>query len=249
MKVYESLAPYYDRFMGHINYTAEAEAIFRLLFQRNAVKGKALDIGCGSGGHLLPLIKMGVAVDGLDYSAGMCDLLREKLRKEHLTANIRQEDMREFATEAKYDTVYAFGETVHHLDGVKDLKAFFRCAYQALKPGGCLLFTRQEAPYFEELADYGDFYEQHGEDYLLWHTAELTAEAAYLEYTALIQQPDEGYRRLRETHRLAIYTEAEITEAIAETGFTLRNDLEDLCFADILEEEPYKHVTVLEKLK
>ena len=249
MKVYENLAPYYDRFMGHINYTAEAEAIYRFLFQRHTQKGKTLDVGCGSGGHLLPLLKSGVPTDGLDYSEGMCSLLKEKLKKERLTAEIHQGDMREFDVTAKYDTIYAFGETVHHLTDSTDLKAFFHCAYRALKPGGCLLFTRQEAPYFEELADYGDFFEQHGEDYLLWHTADFTEKAAELAYTALIQKPDGTYHRLQETHRLAIYSETEIAKAIAETGFTLREDLEELCFSDILEDEPYKHVTVLEKAK
>ena len=67
MKVYDNLAPYYDRFMDHINYEGEAESIYRFLFETDKRNGRVLDIVAGSGGHLLPLLKMGIKTDGLDY--------------------------------------------------------------------------------------------------------------------------------------------------------------------------------------
>ena len=62
MKVYQRLAPYYDRFMAHIDYEGEAEGIYRFLFQIHKQNGSVLDVGVGSGGHMIPLAEMGVAV-------------------------------------------------------------------------------------------------------------------------------------------------------------------------------------------
>lgn len=247
MKVYENLAPYYDRFMDHIDYEREAEAIYRFLFQVDKIKGRVLDIGAGSGGHLIPLLRMGIKADGLDYSEGMIRVLKEKTAEHHLSAGLYTMDMRDFHTERHYDVAYCFGETLHHLENIEDAAAFFRQSHEALKDGGYLLFTWQERDYFDELADFGDFYDRHGEDYLLWST-ELKEEenAAYLSYTAFVEENDDIYHRIRETHRLAVFEEDEIRDAAEGAGFTIRDDLEDLCFP-FDEENPFKHVTVLEK--
>ena len=250
MKVYENLAPYYDRFMDHIDYENEAESIYRFLFEIDKRNGRVLDIGAGSGGHLLPLLKMGVKTDGLDYSEGMIEILRGKVRGKHLNARLYTADMRDFETEQTYDVIYCFGETLHHLESIEDAAAFLRCARRALKDGGYLVFTWQESDYFYDLYECGDFYDRHGDDYLLWNT-ELNEEevAAYLHYTAFVRGDEaNSYHRIEETHRLAIFTEEEITDAVKETGFEFRDDLEDICFSDHREEQPYKHITVLEKI-
>lgn len=249
MKVYENLAPYYDRFMDHINYEGEAESIYRFLFQINKMNGRALDIGAGSGGHLLPLLTMGVKCDGLDYSEGMIDILRGKVKEHHCATRLYAADMRDFQTDHRYDVIYCFGETVHHLEAIDDVAAFLRCAATALKDGGYLIFTWQEKEYFQQLEECGDFYDAHGEDYLLW-SSELKEDeqAAYLSYTAFVQEENDSYHRIRETHRLAFYENEAIFAAAENAGFTLRDDLEDICFGEILEDEPFKHITVLEKI-
>ncbi len=250
MKVYENLAPYYDRFMDHIDYESEAESIYRFLFQIDKQNGRVLDIGAGSGGHLLPLLRMGIKTDGLDYSEGMIDILSGKIKKKHFNARLYKADMRNFETEHSYDVIYCFGETIHHLENIDDVSAFLQCAYRALKDSGYLVFTWQESDYFHELYECGDFYDRHKEDYLLWSTELNEKEvAAYLNYTAFIQDGEENhYRRIKETHRLAIFTQEEIADAVKETGFSFREDLEDICFSDHREEQPYKHITVLEKI-
>ncbi|MBQ1252161.1 MAG: class I SAM-dependent methyltransferase, partial [Firmicutes bacterium] len=230
MKVYKNLAPYYDRFMDHINYEQEAEHLYRFLFQINKMNGRLLDIGAGSGGHMLPLLAMGIKTDGLDYSEGMIDVLNRKIEKQHHSAHLYAADMRDFTTEHRYDVIYCLGETIHHLEGIEDFKAFLRCADAALKDNGYLIFSWQEAEYFDELADCGDFYETHGDDYLLW-SCELAddEDAAYVNYTAFVQgEEEEQYHRIRETHRLAVYDHEDIINAVLDAGFRFRDDLEDI---------------------
>lgn len=250
MKVYENLAPYYDRFMDHINYETEAENVYRFLFQINKIKGRVLDIGVGSGGHLLPLLSMGIKADGLDYSEEMIGVLKKKIGEHHYTSHLYTADMRDFSTEHRYDVIYCLGETIHHLEDINDVTAFLKCAKEALKDGGYLLFSWQEAEYFDELTACGDFYEAHGDDYLLWSCKLHEDEpCATVSYTAFVRGEEaEQYHRIRENHRLAIFENEEIWQAVEEAGFAFRDDLEDITFGDILDEEPCKHITVLEKI-
>lgn len=251
MKVYRNLAPYYDRFMDHINYEQEAESIYRFLFQINKIKGHLLDIGVGSGGHLLPLLSMGIKADGLDYSEEMIGVLRKKIGEHHYTPCLYTADMRSFQTERHYDVIYCMGETIHHLESIEDVTTFLKCCRNALKDSGYVIFSWQEAEYFDELADCGDFYETHGEDYLLW-SCQYTADSpmAMIHYTAFVSsdKPEE-YQRIRESHRLAVFQREDIAKAIAEAGFILRDDLEDITFGELLEDTPEKHITVLEKIQ
>ncbi|HMM05299.1 MAG TPA: class I SAM-dependent methyltransferase [Clostridiales bacterium] len=249
MKIYHELAPYYDRFMSFIDYETEAEAIYSFLCQQQQAKGRILDIGAGSGGHLIPLLNKGVQVDGLDYAEEMLALLNAKIRREGFVSNLLHDDMRSFQTDAPYDVIYCFGETIHHLSDTAELTDFFHCAHQSLKAGGSLLFSWREKSYFTELTEYGEFYEHHGDDYLLWQAKVLENEAAAIAYTAFIkgEGKDDVYRRFRETHRLAVFDGEQILKAAQSAGFRPRPDLKS-CFDDLLAEEPDKHITILEKV-
>ncbi|MBD3304523.1 methyltransferase domain-containing protein [Candidatus Woesearchaeota archaeon] len=68
-------------------------------------KGKTiLDVGCGSGRHVLPLLKKGYQVIGLDNSKGMLKLLKEKLEKNNLQTEIIYKDIRKIK---KFDQKFA----------------------------------------------------------------------------------------------------------------------------------------------
>ena len=251
MKLYRCLAPYYERFMSHIDYEGEAEAVYRLLFQEHKINGRILDVGAGSGGHLLPLAGMNIKVSGLDYSEEMIALLKKKLSEKHLANKLYTMDMREMSFEHTFDTIYCLGETIHHLADIGEANAFFRCASTALKPGGILIFSWQEPDYFTELLNCGDFYERHGDDYLLW-SAECLSEgddAVDLHYTAFIHQDNNNYERIRETHRLSVFQRRDLTRALKNMGFHRREDLEDLCFNDLLLNEDTRHISVFEKTR
>ena len=249
MKLYRCLAPYYERFMSHIDYEGEAEAVYHLLFQEHKINGRILDVGAGSGGHLLPLAAMNIKVSGLDYSEEMIALLKKKLSEKHLANKLYTVDMREMSFEHPFDIIYCLGETIHHLENLDDIKTFFKCSAKALNPGGILIFSWQEPEYFSELLDCGDFYECHGDDYLLWSAERLSEgeDAIDLHYTAFIKQNDDNYIQIRETHRLLVFCRRDLEHALKKAGFYRRKDLEDLCFNDLLLNEDTRHISVFEK--
>lgn len=246
MKPYHGLAPWYDRFMAFANYEEEAKYLFAALTGRQ-VAGRILDLGVGSGSQLLPLLRRGLPVDGLDNAAPMLEILTKKLQAESLTSTLYRGDMRNFQPPAPYGAAYSWGDTVHHLAGDEDFLLFLQNTYALLQPGGLLIFTWRHRDYFDELAESGAFYEQHGEDYLLWQTDLQGRATASLHYTAFLQQENNVYERVREIHRVRIFDHSDILPAAAQAGFTANQTLTKTYFAGYCALEPYREALILEK--
>jgi ubiquinone/menaquinone biosynthesis C-methylase UbiE len=70
---YDALAPHYDAFTAHPEYASWVRRL-ESLARRHGLNGRrALDLGCGTGASLLPLVELGYEVVGCDASAGMVE--------------------------------------------------------------------------------------------------------------------------------------------------------------------------------
>ena len=100
----------------------------------------ALDLGCGTGRVLLPLLRAGVDVDGADVSADMIRLAREAVLRERLATGLFVQPMHEMALPRRYRTIYMLGSFGLSGDRANDLHCLRRCR-DHLEPGGALLFN------------------------------------------------------------------------------------------------------------
>jgi len=100
--------------------------------------GPALEACCGNGRLLLPALREGFAVDGLDLDPAMLDDLRDKLAAASLATNLHQADMRDFSLPGRYALiVIAFNSFLHNLSQ-EDQLATLRCCRLHLEPEGRL---------------------------------------------------------------------------------------------------------------
>lgn len=105
----------------------------------------ALDLGCGTGRLLLPLLQEGLDVHGCDMSADMLALCRERAARNGVSPALYQQAFHELDLPHRYRTIYicdSFGIGGHR---EQDLVALHRC-FQHLAPGGTLVFSH-ELPY------------------------------------------------------------------------------------------------------
>jgi len=100
---------------------------------------KILDIGCGTGRHLLPLIKMGYKVTGIDPSKGMLQVLKAK----DPTADVINADFFELPeSKEKYDLIIMMWNTFNEisLTRAQALILLAKCSH-ALAPNGMILIN------------------------------------------------------------------------------------------------------------
>jgi 2-polyprenyl-3-methyl-5-hydroxy-6-metoxy-1,4-benzoquinol methylase len=91
----DAAAKVYD--IVYDDYTNKEETKKELNFIRSQIKtnGSILDLGCGTGRHTIPLIKMGYTLCGVDNSKEMLKVLKTKLKKDNLKAEIINKSINE----------------------------------------------------------------------------------------------------------------------------------------------------------
>ncbi len=123
MKDYNSFAEIYDSvYLG-----TEGDLDF-YVNETKKIKGNVLEIACGTGRILLPLLKKGVNIEGIDLSARMLDVLNKKAKSLHLKPKVWEADMRNFNAKKKYDLIIVPYRAFNHIetsaDQIKTLKNF-----------------------------------------------------------------------------------------------------------------------------
>lgn len=99
-----------------------------------------LDIACGEGSLAVAMAGSGIKVTGIDQSAQMIELAKDRAKSAKAAVDFRVEDMRSLAFEAEFDLVTCFFDSLNYMLTVTDLQAAFAGAYRALRPGGFYLF-------------------------------------------------------------------------------------------------------------
>jgi SAM-dependent methyltransferase len=103
-------------------------------------KGPVLDLCCGTGRLLLPILEAGVDADGVDLNESMLERARAKAAAAGFTPRLVVGDMRDFEMPRRYGAVFIpFNAFAHNLTP-DDQLATLTCCHRHLLPGGLLTF-------------------------------------------------------------------------------------------------------------
>jgi SAM-dependent methyltransferase len=101
-----------------------------------------LDVACGTGRVLLPLLQVGIDIDGCDISADMLSHCRKKAAGAGFNPNLSAQPMHAFDLPRRYRTIYICDSFGLAGSRDKDLETLRRC-YAHLEEGGALLLNIQ----------------------------------------------------------------------------------------------------------
>ena len=97
---------------------------------------RALELGCGTGRLLLPLLKEGYAIDGVDSSSDMLAICRKKAAKHGLKPVLFQQNIQQMALPKKYDLIFSALDTFGHIANRDDAFKALHALYDHLELGG-----------------------------------------------------------------------------------------------------------------
>ena len=139
--MYTAFARVYDALMASVNYEKWAAHYARLMqLYQVPEKGRCVECACGTGGLTLPLRRLGYQMTGVDLSEEMLAAAMEKARSAGLSIPFVRQDMRFLALPRRAECVLATCDGVNYLASPEAAQAFFHAAYNALRPGGALIF-------------------------------------------------------------------------------------------------------------
>jgi SAM-dependent methyltransferase len=103
-------------------------------------RGPVLDVACGTGRILLPCLRAGVDIEGLDLFEAMLRTLRAKAAALGLSPQLHQADMSDFSLPRRFALVMIpFNAFIHNLTQATQISCLQRCL-EHLVPGGELVF-------------------------------------------------------------------------------------------------------------
>ena len=151
MSDYDLIAPFYD--IEHAHYDEDVD-----LYRDFAVvcNGPVLELACGSGRLLLPLAEEGYEVTGVDTSATMLDLARQRLAYAGVESRCKlvQQDICSLQLEQKFRLAFIALGSFAHIYSRKQQQQALAAVRAHLSPGAMFVIdiANADARYLENMS-------------------------------------------------------------------------------------------------
>lgn len=146
-EVFGAYAGFYDALYADKDYEAECDFLVDVFAQQGVTPGATvLDLGCGTGGHVIPLARRGFRVAGVDRAEGMVERARAKAAEEGVEAEFVVGDVRSVDLGRRFDAVVSMFAVVSYQLTNEDLAAMFAVARRHLEPGSPFVFDAWFGP-------------------------------------------------------------------------------------------------------
>ncbi|MBR9675624.1 class I SAM-dependent methyltransferase [Candidatus Woesearchaeota archaeon] len=211
------LARVYDEVIGAMDYEAWTNDILFLIntYSTNK-KPLILDVGCGTGGHLLILEKKGYECVGVDASKDMI----EKAKEKGVKAELFVQDITKLNLENKdFDAVMCVYDVLNNLESIKDVEKAFRNVYDHLKTEGVFVFDIITIKAMKGMKNYSvqAGHTKKGDSYI-WEN-DYKDKVWTWTFTTFIENNRGGYDKFVEKHKEKHYGLEQIKKILERVGF------------------------------
>lgn len=211
-QTYDTLAEYYDALTHTLDYEPWLAEALPLLQGRGLIGQRLLDVGCGTGKSLIPMLERGWSCTGCDISPSMIEIAHRKIGTR---AKLVVADMCELPPLGEFDLVWSLNDSVNYLLDSDQLEAALRSMRASLAPTGLLVFD------LNTLLSYRTFFAEqhlvaHDGQRLHWRGLAASDQAPGTIATARVET--EGDEQSAHVHRQRHFPEAEVLDALARAG-------------------------------
>ncbi|MEY8291374.1 class I SAM-dependent methyltransferase [Carnobacteriaceae bacterium 52-44] len=183
-------------------------------------KASILELGCGNGQLGILLKEKGYDIAGLDLSAEMLSLAKQRQEAAGVEFPLFHVDMRDLSSFGKYDAIISFCDTLCYLKTPEDLMTVFEQAYAHLESDGVFLFDVFTTEHIAELDGYSYHDELPG---IVFTWDSFSGEEPHSiehELSFFVEQESGQYERQEELHQERTYPIEMYLELLKKAGFS-----------------------------
>jgi len=220
MASYEFLAGAYDELMRDADYTRRADFVEKLLLR--AAKRPVhtlLDLACGTGTMTAIFTERGYELIAVDASEDMLMEAREKAQGLQGVAPLfLHQSMPRLDLNDTVDAAICCLDSLNYLTRPADVRRTFERLRLFVSPGGALVFDVHARGKLEAM-DAQVYLDEDEDVYCVWRTE---FRRGLLDYCVdlFTRRADGAWERETEYHRQRYYSAEELTQWLAEAGFT-----------------------------
>lgn len=219
--MYTAFARVYDALMDQVDYGAWARH-YQALMEKYGVPrgGRCVECACGTGSITLPLKKAGYQMTGVDLSEDMLERAMERARSQGLMIPFVRQDMAKLQVPRRVDCVLATCDGVNYLTEPHQARAFFSAAFQALKPGGALIFDLSTPEKLAHTLGNNTLFSDEEEIAYIWQNAwDEEGQLVEMNLSIFQRQADGRYLRFEEGQIQRAHSRQELTAWLEAAGF------------------------------
>jgi SAM-dependent methyltransferase len=216
---FDAFAPFYDVLTAHQDYAWWWSALLPLAEAAGLSGRRVLDVACGTGKSLRPLLAQGWSGVGVDASGGMLAQARGTLGA---SATLVVHDMRNLPVLGEFDLVSCLNDAVNDVRDERELTDTFRGFRRNLAPGGVAVFDVNTICTFRA---YSALVRQEPDRILVVEArggADLEPGALLqLDFVVLERRDDWAWTCSRSSHVQRHHPDAEVRRALQAAGLEL----------------------------
>ena len=220
MSSYDSLAASYDGLMADAAYLKRADYLDKCLKKSRIEVETILDLGCGTGTISCLMAEKGYRVLACDASIEMLSAAMMKSAGMENAPMFLHQSMEKLRLAREVDAVISTIDAINYLTKEKALRETFKRVYRWLRPGGQFIFD-VNSPYKLRRMDGQLYTDETEESYCVWRTffSERTKICTY-QVDLFRLRRDGAWERDYEEHRERAWSVEELSEFLADAGFT-----------------------------
>ncbi len=220
MESYEALAASYDELTEDVAYEKRADFVERLLRRAKRPVHTLLDLACGTGTMTELFARRGCRVTGVDLSPEMLAQAQRKLAALDPPPLLLCQPMPQLRLLEPVDAAVCCLDSINYLTKPRDVQRTFARLYDAIAPGGALVFDVHAVSKMEQL-DGAVLLDEREDVFCLWRTR-YRKSVKMLDYEVDLfrLRPDGAWERSFEEHHQRAYTADELTAWLKAAGFT-----------------------------
>ena len=219
--IYGDFAYYYDRLMWDVDYSMWTDYVTDIFKWHGCEPKMIADLGCGTGSFCLEMAGRGFDMIGIDISAEMLSIAKQKAVSANADILFLNQDMTSFELYGTVDAVTCLMDSINYVTYKNDLKRLFRLVNNYLNPGGIFVFDVNSPYKFERILSSNVFCETSEDVSYIWqNTFDKRSGLCRFDLTFFVKE-GKYYRRFDETHYERSYGTGELQRMLLSAGLTV----------------------------